>query len=257
MPQKETNINYKLSISAESRKTVTTGKPFKVTYHIRNEGNNVFPGGVIPVVLSWACIAPFLAGYHVNIIMFLVYVVILSLPLVIKTSLSKTSIAFIVLGLYGGLLSYATVQLINSILLNFMDTRGIIHVIFVGPPKEEIVKFVFFLASFFILRLGSKGERFYTNKEVLVLLGVLVGLSLAGLENLIDYGYLNATNTFLRTLMSWPQHMLSTGISAYGFYESYTTRKIYHILVALALAIIIHVVVNFYSTFGGLLFAPR
>ena len=47
-------IAYKLSIFAETPKTATVGKQFKITYHIRNIGNNTFLGGKILVKISWA-----------------------------------------------------------------------------------------------------------------------------------------------------------------------------------------------------------
>lgn len=49
---------FNLSIRAETPKTVAEGEPFKVTYHVRNIGTTVFPGGTIGVRVSWANLAP-------------------------------------------------------------------------------------------------------------------------------------------------------------------------------------------------------
>jgi len=49
---------YELSIRAETPKTVVEGEPFEVTYHIKNVGTTVFPGGTIGVRVSWANLAP-------------------------------------------------------------------------------------------------------------------------------------------------------------------------------------------------------
>lgn len=356
MDQKKTII-YKLSICADTPKTVRVGKRFKITYHIKNVGSIAFPGGTIPVKISWATLGPSifvifpieinkaiapgeefsstheetplasgytlftiakndlsvagqcgtvsvylpdgrkllpgmlfhairaksfeetytfwalvvsaislfiialekmttfiyvvassLRGYHVSIIMFIVYIGIVSLP-IIKISISKTFFSKIVpAGISFGMLAYIAVQGFNSIESYFMDTRGMIHVIFVGPLQEEMVKFVFFLlALLFIPSLGLNKKVSYSKTELraFVLLGGLIGLTLAMFENLIDYGNLNAGNTFLRTIISWPLHILSISLSAFGFYELRASRKISIFIVLLSLAIFIHSIYNF------------
>jgi len=59
---------YELSIRTVTPKTVVEGEPFKVTYHIRNIGKNVFPGGTISVSVSWANLGqnPFVI-HHISI----------------------------------------------------------------------------------------------------------------------------------------------------------------------------------------------
>lgn len=44
-----TQVDYHLSIRVETPKTVIEREPFKVTYHIKNIGENVFPGGKVGV----------------------------------------------------------------------------------------------------------------------------------------------------------------------------------------------------------------
>lgn len=347
-------IVYELGILAETPRTVTVGKPFRVIYRIRNESNNIFPGGKIPVKISWAALGPrpfvlvpieinkrlepgeefaykhretplasgytlftvtkndfpatdqsgivrlhlidgrklipgmlfhavraksfeetytfwalivsaislfiialekimgsalFWEGYQVTVVMFIVYVLILY-SYVIKTSLSKTSIVFRIAltSISFGLLSYASVQIFNSIELLFMDTKGIIHVILVGPLQEEIVKFAFLLLTFsFVKRLDLKKKSFDLNADLKgsVLVGAIIGLILATLENLIDYGHLNPANTFLRTLVSWPLHILTTVISVYGLHKFHTTGKVHTAVTMLSTAIVVHVVFNF------------
>jgi len=46
-------LKYHLSIRAETPKTVIEGEPFKVTYHIKNIGENIFPGGEIYIRLDF------------------------------------------------------------------------------------------------------------------------------------------------------------------------------------------------------------
>jgi len=76
------------------------------------------------------------------------------------------------------------------------------------------------------------------------MLGAFVGLALAVLENLIDYSNLTVEDTFIRTIVSWPLHMITIGISAYGFNRYRITRQIGMVLGLLLWAITIHVVFN-------------
>lgn len=47
-------VDYHLSIRVETPKTAIEGEPFKVTYHILNIGENVFPGGQITVRVTFS-----------------------------------------------------------------------------------------------------------------------------------------------------------------------------------------------------------
>lgn len=188
-----------------------------------------------------------MSSYLVSIIMFVVYVGILGL-LIIRTSLSKTFFSKVVpAGISFGMLSYVVLQALNSLELPFMDTQGIIHVIFVGPFQEEVVKFAFFLLALRFatgLSARKKPSQADFDLKTSVLLGGLLGLALAFLENLIDYGYLTATNTLLRTLLSWPFHILPAMLSALGFRKFQATDRISILLVPLSSAILIHAVYN-------------
>jgi len=186
----------------------------------------------------------------VTLIMFAVYVTILSMLLKkVGTIGGKLVKSIAASGIAFGMLSYALVVApLNSIEACFMDNQGLLHVIFVGPIQEEIAKFAcFFLAYIFItrwLRLPSE-ELFEIKKgQSMVILGAFVGLALAVLENLIDYSNLTKEGTLIRTIISWPLHMITLGISAYGFDRYRITRQLRMILGLLLWAITIHVVFN-------------
>ena len=49
---------YKLSIRAQTPDTVVEGELFEIVYHIKNVGNNTFPGGIVPIRVSWANLGP-------------------------------------------------------------------------------------------------------------------------------------------------------------------------------------------------------
>lgn len=186
----------------------------------------------------------------ISLTMFAVYVAILFV--IFKKVLStdgKFAILVAASGLAFGMLSYLLVVApLNSIEAYFMDNRGLLHVIFVGPVQEEIAKFIcFLLAYIFItrcLRLSSENLSGILKSKSLVMLGAFVGLALAMLENLIDYSNLTVEGALIRTIVSWPLHMITIGISAYGFNRYRITRQLRMVLGLLFGAIIIHVVYN-------------
>jgi hypothetical protein len=49
---------YKLSVRAHTPDTVVEGELFEIVYHIKNVGNNTFPGGIVPIRVSWANLGP-------------------------------------------------------------------------------------------------------------------------------------------------------------------------------------------------------
>jgi len=186
----------------------------------------------------------------VTLIMFAVYVAILSMLLKKVVSIGEKLLKSIVAsGLAFGMLSYALVVApLNSIEACFMNNQGFLHVLFVGPVQEEIAKFAcFLLAYIFItrwLRLSSEELSEIRKGKSLVILGAFVGLALAVPENLIDYSNLTTEGTLIRTIVSWPLHMITIGISAYGFNRYRITRHLRMVLGLLLWAITIHVVFN-------------
>jgi len=186
----------------------------------------------------------------VTLIMFAVYVTILSMLLKKVVSLSRKLVKSIAgSGIAFGMLSYALVVApLNSIEAYFMDNRGLLHVIFVGPVQEEIAKFVCFLLAYIFItrwsRLSSEDLSKIIKGKSLVMLGAFVGLALAMVENLIDYSNLTMEGTLKRTIVSWPLHMITIGISAYGFNRYRITRQIGMVLGLLFGTITIHVVFN-------------
>jgi hypothetical protein len=161
----------------------------------------------------------------------------------------KTIILMTSAGLAFGMLSYVLVITpLNSIEACFMDNRGLFHVLLVGPVQEEIAKFAcFVLAYIFITRrsqLSDKELSEVKRREGLIMLGIYVGLALALLENIIDYGYLTLETAFLRTILSWPAHMITISISSYGFNIYRITRKVVMVSVLLFCAISVHVAIN-------------
>ena len=185
-----------------------------------------------------------------TLIMFAVYVAILSMLLKKVGSIGRKLVKLIAAsGLAFGMLSYALVVApLNSIEACFMDNQGFLHVIFVGPIQEEIAKFAcFLLAYIFITRwlhLSSEELSEIRKGKSLVILGAFVGLALAMLENLIDYSNLTIEGTLIRTIVSWPLHMITIGISAYGFNRYRITRQLTMVLGLLLWAITIHVIFN-------------
>ena len=49
---------YELTINVEKPETAVEGERFDLIYHIRNRGNNIFPGANITIVISWANLDP-------------------------------------------------------------------------------------------------------------------------------------------------------------------------------------------------------
>jgi hypothetical protein len=49
---------YRLSIHVETPKTVVEGELFQIIYEVKNIGKSRFPGGTIPVMVSWANLGP-------------------------------------------------------------------------------------------------------------------------------------------------------------------------------------------------------
>ena len=186
----------------------------------------------------------------VTLIMFAVYVAILSMLLKKVVSIGEKLLKSIVAsGLAFGMLSYALVVApLNSIEACFMNNQGFLHVLFVGPVQEEIAKFAcFLLAYIFItrwLRLSSEELSEIRKGKSLVILGAFVGLALAVPENLIDYSNLTTEGTLIRTIVSWPLHMITIGISAYGFNRYRITQQLRMVLGLSLWAITIHVVFN-------------
>jgi len=182
--------------------------------------------------------------------MFVVYVAILFATLRKAVPVDrKLVISIAASGLAFGMLSYAVVIApLNSIETYFMDNRGLLHIIFVGPIQEEIAKFACFLLAYtFITRWSHLPSEVLSERRKgrsLVTLGAFVGLALALLENVIDYSNLTIKGTLMRTIVSWPLHMITIGISAYGFNRYRITRQLRIVLSLLLWAITIHVVFN-------------
>jgi hypothetical protein len=171
----------------------------------------------------------------------------------------KIAISIACAGLAFGMLSYALVIApLNSIEACFMDNRGLLHVLFFGPVQEEIAKFAcFILAYIFIVRrsrLSNKELSEIKKGKSLVILGFYVGLTLALLKNIIDYNNLPLETALLRTIVSWPVHMITIGISVYGFNKYRITRKAAVVLGLLLWAIAIHIVFNSLTILFQLIF---
>jgi hypothetical protein len=185
----------------------------------------------------------------VTLIVFAVYVSILCIVLKKVGSICrKLVITIAVYGLVFGMLSCFVLTSLNIIEACFMDIRGPLHTLFVDPVQEEISKFAFFLLAYiFITRcLGLSGADLSEIRKAksLVMLGVFVGLALAMLENLIGYSNLTVESTIIRTITTWPLHMITIGISAYGFNRYRITQKRRMVLGLLLLAIAIHIIFN-------------
>jgi RsiW-degrading membrane proteinase PrsW (M82 family) len=185
--------------------------------------------------------------------MLVVYVFILYL-LARKVRISGILILLMVaIGWTFGIVSYGLAATFNIVEAHFMNNRGTFHVLLVGPVQEEVAKFVCFFFAYVLImpwvRLCGEGSSKIENSKSLVLLGAIVGLAFAVLENLIDYGNLAIGETFERTVMSWPLHMFTVGISAYGFYRYKSTSEIKMIVGFLLLAILIHFLFNLVFTF--------
>jgi RsiW-degrading membrane proteinase PrsW (M82 family) len=185
----------------------------------------------------------------VTLIMFAFYVILLFL--LARKALTNEALILVMFaaGLAFGLFSYALVVFsFNSIELHFMDTRGMLHAILVAPIQEEVAKFVNVVIAYaFITRslsYSSEGSSRTDSYKSLAILGALVGLGFAATENLIDYGNLTILDTFKRTMMAWPLHMLSVAISAYGFHKYKATKKIMMLVGFLLSAIVIHILFN-------------
>jgi len=124
-----------------------------------------------------------------------------------------------------------------------MDTRNEIHAILVAPVQEEVAKFFSFLLAYkIIIKYYSSNQKFseIRKSKGVFTLGAFVGLSVAVLENIIDYGNITPIMTFLRAISSWPIHILTAGLSAYGFNKFQGLKK----FIFLGLAILIHMVSN-------------
>jgi RsiW-degrading membrane proteinase PrsW (M82 family) len=153
-----------------------------------------------------------------------------------------------------GIVSYGFAATFNTVEAYLkMNNRETFHVLLVGPVQEEVAKFVCFLLAYIVIMhlMRSSGEESFRveNGKSLVMLGAIVGLGFAFLENLIDYGNQAIAGTILRAVMSWPFHMFYVGISAYGFYRYWSTGEIKSIVCFLLLAILIHFLFNLVFTF--------
>jgi RsiW-degrading membrane proteinase PrsW (M82 family) len=185
----------------------------------------------------------------VTLVMLVFYATVL-LAVAKKTPSDKGSVLVMVaMGLAFGFISYDLIVPFNGVESRFMDTTGILHAILFAPIQEEAAKFVNLLVALvFIfrnpLRFSGEGSIETQSFRSLIILGSLVGLGFATTENLIDYGNLSMIATFERTVMTWPLHMLSVAISAYGFHKYRTTRKLRMITVFLLTAIIVHMLFN-------------
>ena len=177
--------------------------------------------------------------------MFTVYVTVLSRSVSSNVKLIKLTVGS---GIAFGILSYALITALNSIEACIMNTRGLLHVLLIGPIQEETTKFAFFLLAYFFIvckvRLKNEELSELRGTKNLVILGTFIGLTLAMLENLIDYSYLNMELTFIRTIACWPLHIVTIGISAYGFNRYIVLQQRYMVLCFFILAILIHILYN-------------
>ena len=183
----------------------------------------------------------------VTVTIFTIYAIILSIFLSNNVKLARLTVA---VGIAFGTFSYASVTALNSVETYIMNTRGSFHVLLIGPIQEEITKFTFFLlAYFFIMRkaqeqhLDDENLSELKGTRNLVILSAFIGLTLATFETLIDYRYLTVELTLLRTVISWPLHIITVGLSAYGFSKYLITQR--HVMIlCLLLAILIHILYN-------------
>jgi len=185
----------------------------------------------------------------VTMIMFTVYVTILSKLVSSNVKLIKITM---VSGIAFGMLSYALITALNSIEVYIMNTRGLLHVLLIGPVQEEIAKFAFFLLAyvFIIRKVHLNNEELFELRGAknLVVLGTFIGLTLAVFENLIDYSYLTIELTLIRTIVCWPLHIITIGLLAYGFNRYIITSRRIMILSFLLLAFLIHIFYNVITT---------
>jgi RsiW-degrading membrane proteinase PrsW (M82 family) len=182
-------------------------------------------------------------------IMFVVYLAILALNLKKVLTMRRFLLIIIPLGVAFGMIAYAVVVApLNSIEAQFMNNGGLLHILLVAPIQEESAKFTCFLLAYSLLirglRASSEELSEIRKSRILVVLGASVGLAFAVLENLIDYGNLAAVGTLRRTLISWPIHMLTISISAYGFGRYRKTREIKVVSGLFLWAVLIHVIFN-------------
>jgi len=185
----------------------------------------------------------------VTMIMFTVYVTIL-----LKLVSSNVKLIKIMIGsrIAFGMLSYALITALNSIEVYIMNTRGLLHVLLIGPVQEETAKFAFFLLAYIFItcRVHLNNEELSELRGVknLVVLGASIGLTLAVFENLIDYSYLTIELTLIRTIVCWPLHIITIGLLAYGFNRYIITSRRIMILSFLLLAFLIHIFYNVITT---------
>jgi len=199
----------------------------------------------------------------VTSIMFAIYVIFLSL-LLRKVSTIRKLIPLITaagLGLGLGILSAMVAGVFSSIEVYFMhmNNQGKLRILLVGPVQEEIAKFVCFILAYGCImqlsRLSGEEKSKIENVKSLIVLGAMVGLVFALLENLNSYGNLTTLGTLGRTVLDWPLHMIEVGISACGFhiYKKYKNTSLLWgieiIIIFLLLAIVIHCLFNRLVTF--------
>jgi len=190
---------------------------------------------------------PMLTGHHVTAIMFAVYLGILYLAMT-RWQLVETPVVLRLTleGISFGMFTHLLIWGVNQIrLLLGGDTTQIVQVLLVTPAQEELAKFVLLLLAFQYSE-WVVGKMQFTNgrSNRMVLLGVSIGLAFAVVENILSYGYLDGLATLVRTLLPWPLHLLTTGLSAYGLFRFQTSKRIIVLVIFLLFAIIIHFVFN-------------
>jgi RsiW-degrading membrane proteinase PrsW (M82 family) len=184
----------------------------------------------------------------VTAFMLAVYTAVLSLFLIRVQTNKKMIIIIVGLGLFLGFISSILIGILSIIELQFNDL-GFIRVLFIAPVQEEIAKFLSFLIGYVLTVRSARrwSKRFHEPPPIIrakdfILLGAFIGLFFAATENLFYYVSQNMFFTLMRTLLTWPMHMIATSISAYGFSKYKRNNRFVFFLI---LAISIHILYNF------------
>lgn len=184
---------------------------------------------------------------EVTALMVVIYAVFLCLLLGKFQTNKKIVMLIAIIGLIFGFLSHVTIGILSIFELQLNHT-GFVQFLLIAPLQEEIMKFLFFILGFVAInRITQTWHQTFQEPSPTsdiwkgIVLGALIGLFFATFENLIDYTSQNVFFTLLRTISTWPIHMIATSISAYGF-SKYRANNQFVFFVALA--VVIHVLFN-------------